>query len=79
MNNTLTTYDDVERDLMARVRAMSKEQLAAWYVSNVGYDPWEDDPSITLDEVQSIVGGYAQEAFTCSRCESDCLCPIPLN
>ena len=63
---------------MARVKLMDKTALTAWYVREIGYDPWEDDPAITVDDVRAIVGGYAVEAFECRNCEDNCDCDIPL-
>lgn len=31
---------------------MDREDLAAWYQSTVGYDPTQDDPSITVEELR---------------------------
>ena len=35
-----------------------KQQLAAEYVDMIGYDPFEDDPAITVDEVRDTLREY---------------------
>lgn len=40
---------------------MSRQQLAAAYLDLVGYDPFEDDPTITESEVAEMLLGYESE------------------
>lgn len=35
--------------------AKTKEQLAAEYIAKIGYDPFADDPSISVEEVAAIL------------------------
>lgn len=35
-----------------------KQQLAAEYVELIGYDPFKDDPAITVDEVRETLREY---------------------
>ena len=45
----------------SKVEQMSREELAAWYESTVGYSPIEDEPSMSTDELRSLVLGYLAE------------------
>lgn len=38
--------------------ANEKEALRREYVALIGYDPFEDDPSMTADEVWEIIADY---------------------
>lgn len=38
--------------------AMTREELAAAYLEKIGYNPFEDDPSITAEEVRKILSEY---------------------
>jgi hypothetical protein len=38
-----------------------KEELRKWYVETIGYDPFKDDPTITVEEVAKIKKEYLQE------------------
>ena len=37
---------------------MQRETLRQEYVRLIGYDPFEDDPSMTVDEVREILADY---------------------
>ena len=43
-----------------------RKQLAAEYIDRIGYDPFEDDPSITLDEVRNALRDYDEEVRACA-------------
>lgn len=52
-------------ELSRMVDAKERETLAAEYVELIGYDPFEDDPTITATEVRETLRGYkliAQES-----------------
>lgn len=34
-----------------------RKKLAAEYLDKIGYDPFEDDPTISVEEVQNILEG----------------------
>ena len=38
--------------------ANDKETLRREYIALIGYDPFEDDPSMTVDEVREIIADY---------------------
>ncbi len=38
--------------------AIDKETVRAEYIALIGYDPFEDDPSMTVDEVREIIADY---------------------
>jgi len=38
-----------------------KEELRKWYIDTIGYDPFEDDPTITVEEVAKIKKEYLAE------------------
>lgn len=38
--------------------AIDKETLRREYIALIGYDPFEDDPSMTVDEVREIIADY---------------------
>ena len=38
--------------------ANEKEVLRREYIALIGYDPFEDDPSMTIDEVREIIADY---------------------
>lgn len=40
---------------------MDKQQLAAEYVEKIGYDPFEDDPTLTAEEVAQTLREYDAE------------------
>jgi len=42
-----------------RIEAMDREALAAEYVERIGYDPFEDDPTISEDEVRQTLVEHA--------------------
>ncbi len=66
--------DLIDRDTGATVRVVSvdvlpiKEALAAEYVRLIGYDPFQDDPSTTVEEVQQILAEFKAEL---ARSEQD--------
>ena len=37
---------------------MQRETLRQEYIRLIGYDPFEDDPSLTVDEVREIIADY---------------------
>lgn len=41
--------------------SMTQEQAREWYINSIGYDPFADDPNITLDEVKSVISEYRKE------------------
>jgi len=43
-----------------KMRAREREQLAlaAWYLTTIGYDPFKDDPNITVEDVRRIKADY---------------------
>ena len=43
---------------------MDRQQLAAAYFELVGYDPFEDDPTIAEAEVAEVLRGYGAEMAT---------------
>lgn len=49
--------------LVGEIGAANREQLAALYVREIGYDPFEDDPEITEEEVREILLEYAVIGF----------------
>jgi len=49
-------------DLTKERMDMTREQLAAEYVELIGYDPFEDDPEITEEEVAQTLAEYKIEA-----------------
>lgn len=38
--------------------ANDKETLRREYIALIGYDPFEDDPSMTIDDVREIIADY---------------------
>ncbi len=42
----------------ALLAAGDKELLRCEYIALIGYDPFEDDPSMTVDEVREIIADY---------------------
>lgn len=38
--------------------ANEKDTLRREYIALIGYDPFEDDPSMTVDEVREIIADY---------------------
>lgn len=38
--------------------ANDKETLRREYIALIGYDPFEDDPSMTVDDVREIIADY---------------------
>lgn len=49
-------------DLHALTEAVMRHGLGQAYKALVGYDPFEDDPSQTVAEVQALLAGVAAEA-----------------
>lgn len=39
-----------------------RAQLAAEYVDRIGYDPFEDDPTISIGDVRQTLREYHEEA-----------------
>lgn len=39
---------------MPEFHSMSRTELSAWYIENVGYDLGEDDPAMSLEEYRKI-------------------------
>lgn len=46
---------------------MTKAELAASYVELIGYDPFVDDPTITVEEVRETLIGYVLERAAIER------------
>ena len=44
-----------------KARRLEKADLAAWYVQTIGYDPFQDDPGITVEQVRQIKSNYLAE------------------
>lgn len=42
-------------------QAMTRNEMRVWYVENIGYDPFDDDPTITDAEVLQIINDYIAE------------------
>lgn len=40
----------------------TREQLAFWYVDVIGYDPFVDSPTLTVDQVRATAIDYQREA-----------------
>ena len=43
---------------------MQSETLRQEYIRRIGYDPFEDDPSMTVDEVREIIADYKHNVAT---------------
>jgi hypothetical protein len=43
-----------------KFNTMSRIELAAWYVHNVGYDPIEDEPRIKLSDLRRTCREYCE-------------------
>lgn len=41
--------------------ANEKDTLRREYIALIGYDPFEDDPSMTVDEVREIIAQYKHD------------------
>jgi hypothetical protein len=41
-------------------KSMSRIELAAWYVINVGYDPIEDEPKTKLSDLRRTCREYCE-------------------
>lgn len=53
-------------------RAPQKAELAKWYDATIGYDPFADDPTITISEVEKTKAEYlAERAAEKIRAERD--------
>lgn len=44
-----------------RLTTLSKESITEIYVATIGYDPFEDDPDNTLDDVVKVLQEYMEE------------------
>lgn len=63
LNSHRINADEVDPVVDARrLATMTREQLAAWYVVHVGYDPTVDDPSIETEQLRADCIDYAQES-----------------
>lgn len=38
----------------------TKETLRKWYLNTIGYDPFEDDPTLTVEEVARVKKEYLE-------------------
>ena len=54
----ILTDDQYRAEFQALIDAGERELLRAEYVSLIGYDPFEDDPSMTVGEVREIIADY---------------------
>lgn len=43
------------------LESVKKEEIRAWYKKNIGYDPFKDDPSVTVEEIAKIKEEYQEE------------------
>lgn len=50
---------------MKRLIEMNRTELAAWYESQVGYNPVSEDPSLSTEELLSDCQEYCAEADLC--------------
>lgn len=53
-------YENARDEGALAFATMSRDDLAHWYESNVGYDPVKDDPTITTEQLRSDVIEYAR-------------------
>jgi hypothetical protein len=49
------------KDAEQAARWQEKGDLAAWYVTTIGYDPFKDDPNTTIEEVRQTKAEYLAE------------------
>lgn len=49
--------------ISAHFAAMSKDELAAEYVKLIGYDPFQDCPTITENEVRQTLTEFMEESI----------------
>ncbi|HDQ4405504.1 TPA: hypothetical protein P8734_005702 [Pseudomonas aeruginosa] len=56
MSHTVTGHETEA----AEFAAMSLAALAVWYTFNVGYDPVEDDPTTTVEQLRSTCREYCE-------------------
>lgn len=49
------------RQLPEGLTLETRKTLAARYVDQIGYDPFEDDPSLTAAQVAQILAEFAEE------------------
>jgi hypothetical protein len=52
---------------MADYKHLNRQELAAAYIDKVGYDPFEDDPTITEAEVAENLAGHDEEEAEAER------------
>ena len=45
-----------------QISTMDRTELGKWYAANIGYNPFEDDPAITTEEVRQIALEWILEA-----------------
>jgi hypothetical protein len=50
---------------MKRLTEMTRTELAAWYEAQVGYNPLQDDPKLSTEELLRDCQDYAAEADLC--------------
>ena len=44
-----------------QIERMSQEELGRWYEKEVGYNPFVDDPTISVEEVHRIIFSIFEE------------------
>lgn len=54
------TLEQYRAEFQALLDAGEKELLRAEYVSLIGYDPFEDDPTLSLSVVRDVLAEYKQ-------------------
>lgn len=52
---------------MADYSKMTRQELAAAYLANIGYDPFLDDPTISEAEIAETLAGVDEEAAEAER------------
>ena len=53
----MTTTEEIRN----RLTTLSKESVKEIYVATIGYDPFEDDPTNTLEDVVKVLQEYMEE------------------
>ena len=54
----ILTQEQYRAEFQALLDAGEKELLRAEYVSLIGYDPFEDDPTLSLSAVRDVLADY---------------------
>ena len=60
MGGPYKTYIGFKEPPMTDTHA-DKAALTAWYLETIGYDPFQDDPEITVEDVRRTKAEYLAE------------------